>query len=219
MLCSGCGQPIKPVVAVDIDGTLGDYHAHFIRFATGYLNVEYLPAGRMLYGGGEPFRAWFTGTFGVDDRTFRDIKLAYRQGAQKRSMPAYPGAAEFVNHTMFDGAEVWLTTTRPYLKHDSIDPDTRAWLDRHSIGYNYLLYGPDKYRDLRERVEPERVVAVVDDLVWKLDEAHHLFGDVTIKRATIWNRENTWHRNIDDLRAGTALLKARLSEWREQHGR
>ena len=38
MLCTSCSAVIRPVVAFDLDGSLGDYHNHFLNFAEGYLD-------------------------------------------------------------------------------------------------------------------------------------------------------------------------------------
>lgn len=189
MLCTRCSDPIKPVVAIDIDGTLGDYHGHFLNFAYAYTGHPVLPKS-LVYDGEQQFRYWFVQAFGSDiGQQWHDIKLAYRQGAQKRSMPVYEGAAELVNGLISEGAEVWLTTTRPYLRLDSIDPDTRAWLDRHDIRYHHLLYDDHKYSQLEQRVDPARVVAVLDDLDEDWERAWQIFGpDVPVFRRNGYNR-------------------------------
>lgn len=189
MRCSSCSEEVKPVVAIDIDGTIGDYHGHFIAFAEKYLDTA--GGGAWDFGGGweGEFKDWCCSQWGIDSRTWRDIKLAYRQGAQKRSMPIYRGSAMMVTMLRSSGIEVWLTTTRPYLRLDNVDPDTRAWLDRFGIGYDGLLYDDDKYEILAERIDPGRVVAVLDDLPEQTLEAKRLFGDdVPILRRSRWNR-------------------------------
>jgi hypothetical protein len=103
--------------------------------------------------------------------TYRACKLAFRQGGMHRSMPVYPGADKMVRSYRSAGAEVWLCTTRPYLRLDGIHPDTRHWLRRNKIQYDGLLFGPNKYRDLARNVDPARVIAVLDDLVEMLEQA------------------------------------------------
>ena len=87
MLCTHCSRPVTPVVACDIDGTLGDYHAHFVNFAQQYLGrklplVENYQSNRR-----------FAEYLGISLPEYRTIKLAYRQGGLKRSMPIFVGAA------------------------------------------------------------------------------------------------------------------------------
>src|SRR5262245_39208577 len=118
MRCSHCSMPVKPIVSFDIDGTLGDYHGHFANFAQGYL-------GRSLprdFPGGD-----FSEYLRIDKGTYRQIKLAYRQGGMKRTMPAYNRMGHIVQLAKEWGCEVWLMTTRPYLRLDNVDPDTRFW--------------------------------------------------------------------------------------------
>lgn len=154
-----------PVVALDIDNTLGDYHAHFLNFATLWFDKE-MPDPREI-NPGLPLHRFM----GVSKARYREAKLAYRQGGWKRWMPAYPGAAELTRSIQAAGAQVWICTTRPYLRLDNIDPDTREWLRRNRIKYNAVLFGEDKYKELRRQAD-DRVVAVVDDLPEMLKAAN-----------------------------------------------
>lgn len=194
MRCSDCHEIIKPVVAIDIDGTMADYHEHFINFAVGWLGAKYnKPKGPNAYDGSEPYWEWFTRTMDVDRTTFRNIKLAFRQGGMKRTMPAFRESKETVDFAHELGAEVWITTTRPWERFDRVDPDTRHWLAEHRIEFDGLIYDDEKMAALAERVEPDRVVAVVDDLIEVLEDAHKEFDEaVTILRKTIHNRGVDW---------------------------
>lgn len=156
MKCTDCSTQIKPVVAVDIDGTLGDYYTHFHQFAQWYVGHG-LPA---MYDGSIEYSDYLA----LDKELYRDIKLAYRQGGMKRSMPLYPSSAMFMEDLKDLGYEIWIATTRPYLRLDNIDPDTQFWLAHHDIQYDYMIYGEDKYKQLISRVESNRIVAVLDDL-------------------------------------------------------
>jgi hypothetical protein len=80
----------KPVVALDLDGTLGDYHSNFLEFADRYFhsNCGSWFAMRNQTNPGLPLWEWM----GISQRDYRDAKLAYRQGGWKRWMPAYEGA-------------------------------------------------------------------------------------------------------------------------------
>lgn len=161
----------KPIVALDIDGTLGDYHGNFLKFADLYFDDSFTA----LLGTdnpGLPLWEWM----GISLRDYRDAKLAYRQGGWKRWMPCYPGAAELTQQIRSAGAEVWICTTRPYLRLDNVDPDTREWLQRNDIEYDAVLFDPlheedgTKYHELA-RQAGNRVAAVVDDLPEMIDAA------------------------------------------------
>lgn len=193
MLCSDCHKEIKPVVVLDIDGTLGDYHGHFHNFAEAY-------EGRGLdmgYDGSCELHEWYSMTL----THYREVKLAYRQGGMKRSMPAFAGAHHLASEVQAAGAEVWIATTRPYLRLDNIDPDTREWLDRNGIKYNGLLYGDDKYAKLIEIVDSQRIVAVLDDLPEMCVAAYERIGpNVPLLRVA---EHNEYYRMLDDERRST----------------
>jgi hypothetical protein len=195
MLCSRCNEVIKPVVAVDIDGTLGDFHSHFINFLEQYLGwdePEPLLSRPNMYSGDCLMHDWAQNRYHISYEIWKDIKLAYRQGAQKRSMPCYEGAAELIQRLHEADVEVWITTTRPYMRLDNIDPDTRFWLARNGIVYHYMLYDERKYRELRDRVG-DRVVGVLEDLSDQIDRAATLWGKrVVIQRKTPWNAGDDW---------------------------
>jgi hypothetical protein len=148
------------VVSIDIDGTLADYHGWFLAFAALYLDRD-MPSPFQINPGKPLYKH-----MGVSLATYREVKLAYRQGGMKRSMPCLEGAAEMIT-AIRKRAEVWICTTRPYLRLDNIDPDTREWLRRNGIKYDALLFDPadsdNKYRELK-RQAGSRVACVAEDL-------------------------------------------------------
>lgn len=158
----------KPIVAVDIDGTLADYHGWFLKFASDYLGKS-MPDSKEM-NPGLPLHEFM----GLTKDEYRQVKLAYRQGGMKRSMPSFAGAAALTESIEDAGAEVWICTTRPYMRLDNIDPDTREWLNRHDITYTALVFGDSKYEDLVESVGRDRIVAVVEDLPEQIEKARAL---------------------------------------------
>lgn len=158
----------KPIIAIDIDGTLADYHGWFLKFAEGYLGRPMPDENEM--NPGLPLHEFM----GLSKDVYRAVKLAYRQGGLKRTMPSFPGASALTQALQNAGAEVWVCTTRPYLRLDNIDPDTREWLDRNGILYTALTYGDDKYENLVEYVGRDRVVAVIEDLPEQVEKARAL---------------------------------------------
>jgi len=209
MLCTNCGRTVKPVISVDIDGTLGDYHNHFLRFAEHYM-AERLPSN---YGGGREFSEYLQ----IEKRTYRDIKLAYRQGGMKRSMPMYPGASTFVRQMRDAGIELWIATTRPWQRLDNIDPDTRFWLDQHGIAYDGMVYGDDKYAQLIEQVNPERVVMVIDDLLEQCLVANSL-GLRVFQPARTHNSLERWSHGFATFDEAARIAHQQLEAWKVGHG-
>lgn len=162
-------DPFAPVIALDIDGTSGDYHAHFTAFAEAYVGKP-MPAATEYTGG-----VHFSKHLGISRASYNEVKLAYRQGGLKRSMPVYDGIGDFTRYVRTKGVQVWICTTRPYLRLDNVDPDTRHWLTKRAhMQYDGLLYGSHKYRDLKRAVSVERVVMVYDDLPALIEQATSL---------------------------------------------
>lgn len=198
-----------PVFGIDIDGTLGDYHAHFIRFAEGYTGRT-LPNPRDI-NPAQPFRMFL----GLGSTTYRACKLAYRQGGMKRSMPCYAGASELTVSLRRSGAEVWICTTRPFNQLGNVDSDTRHWLRRNGIQYDNLLWGEGKYRDLA-RMAPNRVVAVLEDLP-KLRMQALETGLVCYLRTQPYNVHVNTSMRFDNFEEAGRMLQKHLSEWRADH--
>jgi hypothetical protein len=215
--CSSCSEEIKPIVAVDIDGTLGDYHTHFIEFAESWLG-HVLPTA-YLYDGRLSFKEHFRQN-GVLPDEWHQIKLAYRQGGMKRSMPIYSGAAHLCGMIRGLGAELWLTTTRPYLSLDNVVPDTVAWLDRHGIEYDGLLFDEDKYTQLATRINPRRVCLVLDDLEDMCRSAASILpygSKVAVLVLNDYNPAMAWPL-VTTLEAAVDLANVRISQWEEEYG-
>lgn len=215
----------KPVVGLDIDGTLGDYHGHFLRFAEGYFGRAFpdpttINPGKRL-----------SEFMDVDHRDYRDCKLAYRQGGMKRNMPAYGGAHELTVAIKAAGAEIWICTTRPYLRLDNIDPDTREWLRRNDIRYDAVLfddpydgkvtsaYDCGKYSELIRQVGLDRVVAVVDDLAPQLQIAKHLGIENCYLADQPYNRQGVDTHGLCRVSSLPSLLSGiefDINEWQER---
>lgn len=209
MRCSECGRRIEPVVAVDIDGTLGDYHEHFYKFAVGWL-------------GKVPPNEEFRDNLGLDLRTYRQIKLAYRQGGMKRTMPVFFQAQVVTDTARKEGAEIWVTTTRPYNRLDNVDPDTQHWLDRHHVVYDHMLYDPDKYEELYKIVGPERVCAVLEDLPDQAERAARLFGhEAVLLRYNGYSNDSvsrSHYRTFRRMPDAADVIRAKIRKWYEQNG-
>lgn len=199
-----------PVVAVDIDGTLGDYHSHFLAFAAAWYGRP-MPEPSEINPGLPLYRFMKT-----SKATYRQCKLAYRQGGMKRSMPCYPGARELTVTLRRAGAEVWICTTRPYLSMANIEPDTRHWLKRHGIQYDGVLFGPNKYRDLVKQVGAPRVAGVLEDLDRMVEQAKEL-GLYTVLRQQPYNTHVNYTDSASDLKMAEILLLNSVNFWKEDH--
>lgn len=204
-LCTNCSAHVKPIVALDIDGTLADYHGALFKFAGEFW-------GKTMCGEG------FNGTYHLHEymdvslEEYRVMKLAFRQGGQKRMMPMIEGAQELAKELHEAGAEIWITTTRPWQRFDSTDPDTRHWLDRNGIYWDHLLFDDDKYRVLSDMVDHSRVVAVLEDLPDQYDRACELKLNPWLIR-TKYNRAYSRPFEFSNLREARLTLVEKVQLW------
>lgn len=181
MKCSACSAPVRWVVGMDIDGTLARYHRHYVDFVEMYDNHQTGTLPRRWDGVGE-----FRDLLGLSKKEHHDRKLAFRAGGFKRWMPKFDNVVRMMVGLENLGVEVWVTTTRPWMRMDNVDTDTVEWLKRWSIPYHHLLFDEDKYGRLCELVDPERIVAIVDDEEEQRDRCAALRLPFAL-RSTEWN--------------------------------
>jgi hypothetical protein len=202
-------QEDSPVIALDYDGTLGVYHYHFTEFASGWVGRQ-LPHG---YDGSVPFFQHL----GISKATYRRIKLCYRRGGLKRSMPAFGGAAELTRMVRLRKARVVICTTRPFLSLEDIESDTVHNAKRHGIQFDYMISGEHKYRELKRLVDPERIIMVLEDQDDMLAQATRL-GLPAVRILRAHNDASTLHveHEVDSLAAATELALARMDKRRSE---
>lgn len=212
MRCTSCSEIVRPVVLVDIDGTIANYHDHLIKFVCKYLNA-YPPPGEGGFTGDREIDEWL----GIPKQLYREAKLAFRQGGMKRTMPVYRGAQSMMAELRKAGLEIWITTTRPWMRLDSVDPDTREWLGRNCIDYDHLLYDDDKYKKVTEIVDQGRIVGVVEDLPEQFDRAQEL-GLGPVQRWTRYNSSVRREPGSESLLTIAKIMTMRAEEWMNERG-
>jgi hypothetical protein len=198
---------LRPVVGVDIDGTLGDWHEMFLSFSRMYLQRTF----PMRYDGSASLAEFM----GVSKRTYRTVKLAFRQSGLKRAMEPLGGALKMVNAVRWAGAEVWVCTTRPYLRLDNIDPDTRWWLRHHGFGFDGVLFGEQKWRDLKSLVGG-RVLGIVDDLPEQVETARRI-GLPSWLLDRPHNRHVAWDWRLSSLGFAEGIFLENIEHYKKEH--
>jgi len=174
-------HPLADVVALDIDGNLADYHGAFTEFAEKWTGRK-MPDPTHINPGLPLYKHLH-----MSRENYRQAKLAFRQGGWKRWMACYPYSRELTVHIRKKGVQVWICTSRPYLRLDNVDPDTRHWLRRNRIQYDGVVFGEDKYKQLARIVGIDRILMVVDDLPEQIDKANAL-GLLTVIRNQPYNK-------------------------------
>lgn len=196
---------MKPVVGLDVDGTISQYHRHFIEFAEQWLGKEI----RGEYDGSVKMHQWC----GVSRQRYRQIKLGYRQSGLKRAMLVHAGASELSAGLRKEGARVVICTTRPYLSLSNIEPDLREWLRRNRIQYDDIILGEHKYRELARGYGAENIVGVLDDLPEMVQQAEFL-GLQPILRSQPHNLHFAWSPSVDGLEEARLMLSERIANRR-----
>ncbi len=211
----------EPWIGIDIDGTLGDYHRHFLMCAEMFLQRK-MPDPTFI----NPLLPLHK-HMGVSKRVYREIKMAYRQGRWKRSMPIFHYARQMTVDLRRAGGRIAICTTRPFNQLGEVDTDTRWWLRHHGIQHDLLVWGPHKYRDLANKLGDGKIIAVVDDELEQLNRCRKLdipfyLRDQPYNQTNFWSgeqlalrgisREGRWLRilNLEDV---TSRLLKDLEHW------
>lgn len=208
---------MKPVIGLDVDGTLAAYHDHFAWFASHWMGKDDGVTPWDIadsYDGSRPFYQWL----GISKATYRKIKLGYRQSGLKRSMPYFWGARELSSSLRRAGAQVVICTTRPYLHLSNIEPDLREWLRRNRIQYDDLILGEHKYRELVRGYGRDNIVGILDDLPEMVRQARDL-GLYAILHQQPHNLHFPWSPIASDLAAARVMLSEQLAARRPVGGR
>lgn len=220
---------LAPVIGVDIDGTLGDYHTHFKWF----LNAIYFPGNTLRLDWNRSSE--FSEALGMRKEQYRAAKLAYRLGGLKRCLPLFDndykkdGPRAVMSEIQFIrsmGIQVWITTQRPWAAMTSVDDDTKFWLNQYVGEVDGLIFAEDKYQALIDNVGQKRIVGVIDDLPDCLERAHELGLEYAIRRGD----HNQWWLNEQVHKANMGQpycnpkhfsrikdLSAVVSNWMENH--
>jgi hypothetical protein len=212
-----------PVVAIDLDGTSGDYHKHFVWF----LNNIYYPSSTYRPIWTPNMFGEFSEALGMEKDAYRDGKLAYRQGGLKRCMPQFPadvekgGIEQDVQYIRSLGVQVWVTTNRPWMRLDNIDKDTKYWIDNNMGEVDGVIFSQEKYHDLIDNVGKDRILGVFDDLPENIEAAQELKLNVVLREGdhNQWWRMNA-HPPLSEQVPGVRRFKDftyHVEEWIEEH--
>lgn len=137
----------EKVIAIDIDGVLGQYPYWFIKFVNDSLNEDFATLKEL------------NETLGTE--MYEDMKDKYRQSGIKSKMPTNDGASTVTNYLKVLGFKIVIITSRPYEKYSRIYPDTLEFLKYNNIYFDAILW--DKEKHLTIIKEFPNLVALVED--------------------------------------------------------
>jgi hypothetical protein len=213
-------HPLAPVIGLDIDGTLGNYHKHFVWF----LENIYWPGQRFPLHWEHATEGEFSEALCVSKPEYRAAKLAYRMGGLKRCMPIFANDADKdmyavkheIQYLRSQGIQVWICTTRPWLSLTTVDPDTQYWLENNVGQVDGLIYGEDKYADLVDIVGKDRILGVIDDLPENIERGNQLGLHTAIRRGSHnqwWLDEQTNTQHFNRIKDMSTIVDG----WMENH--
>jgi NTP pyrophosphatase (non-canonical NTP hydrolase) len=86
----------------------------------------------------------------------------YEAGGFK-DLPPIPGARETLTKLRERGVKIAVISARPAWEHHRLASDTTAWLNKHQIPHDILVFEKDKHDALVKHVYPAQVMAFVED--------------------------------------------------------
>jgi uncharacterized HAD superfamily protein len=194
------------VAMVDIDGVLADYPTSFFNFVREHYGIDRDPATQESYD--------LARVFGVDKKTYEDMKFRYRESGYKRSIPVVEGAAEGLYFLKSEGYKVVLFTARPKNEFSRIETDTLYWLKQNDMVFDALFFSERKHEDLETIYQELRPAFFVEDNegnarnlanigipVYLFNRPYHSHDTQAEETKGLISRVNHWKNIIDELEA------------------
>lgn len=139
-----------PCCIIDLDGVVAEYPGGFYKWC-----IKNFFGRHSLHEFDQLYKK-------MDLLAREDLKKRYRQSGEKAFLPLVPGARELLDCVRRkSNLKIILMTNRPYSEYYRIYPDTLAWLKRHEIPYDALLWSRDKGVDALKQFK--NVCWAVDD--------------------------------------------------------
>lgn len=156
--------PTAPIVALDVDGVLADYHGHLHWFAELYLQRK-VPLDWGTANGE------FDKAMHLTKEEYRQIKLCYVHSGLRRAMPLKDSlASSLCREVRRSGCQLWLCASKPWKQTLPVDHDLMFWLDLHRIEADAILFGDNKYEQLVTAAQAP-IICAVDDLPEQVERA------------------------------------------------
>lgn len=138
------------VIAIDIDGVLGEYDKYFLSWCRKHEDVHAVSIGHLIE------------SYGRD--VYNKCKDGYRKSGAKSKMPVKAGAKELTKFLHSKGYKVVVLSARPYKQYTRIWADTLEWLKKNDIEFDAIIFDRDKEDVLVERFDGRVKLFIDDDL-------------------------------------------------------
>lgn len=122
----------KKVVVLDIDNTLVDYTAAWLKFIKARTGLT--------------FSTIIEAKEGLDRDDYVNMKEEYRASGRKRDLELMsPAIPALLNRLVEMGWRIAIVSSRPAYKNPMVAQDTLIWLVAHSIPTDYIYFTEDKH--------------------------------------------------------------------------
>jgi len=139
----------EKVCAVDLDGVLGVYPDHWLKYLNEKTNSNYETLSEAK--------------INIDLITYANIKEEYRLSGSKIDIPMIEGAKEFLLKLKENGYMIVILTSRPYKKYFRIFSDTLHWLKKYDLVYDSIIF--DANKNMRILQEIPNLEFMVEDRI------------------------------------------------------
>lgn len=103
-------------------------------------------------------------TLGIRDELWQALKHEFRTTGQKRCLPVFDDALEFLTRCKHAGLRVVLLTSRPIDRYPNIFTDTILWLNNNKLPFDFVWWSSEKAeRILEEDGLREKIRFAIDD--------------------------------------------------------
>ena len=128
----------EKVCAIDLDDTLANSSAHFVKVYNEKNCIE-SPTD------GYPYKYRDQLKKQVPALEYDEYKSYFRESGEKINIEVKNGAKELCEHLRKQGYKIVIISARPYEKHNRIFPDTLEWLEVNGIKYDAIYFEKDKH--------------------------------------------------------------------------
>lgn len=143
------------IAGIDIDGVLAKYPEHFLDFINREVGTDLKVEDLDDYNIYE--------ALDMPKELTKKLKDKFRQTGEKRFIPVFDKAKDFLKTIKENGYHIVLLSARPYKKYKRIFADTKEWLEKNELVHDAILWDEDKCNRLIREFGDDSVKFFVED--------------------------------------------------------